>query len=385
MKIIFIPHSTTPENESGITSGNSLVRLSEAGIEKAHKLAHELSEITFDVAYTSDLPRAVETIEIIMKDRDASIVKDARLREVDYGEYTGKPRNMVADIRQKYLTESFPGGESYSDVLTRVSSFLDELRNSSYQTAVICGHWVYPFEVLINKKSIEDALYEKVEKYRVFELDTKKQPILVVDIDGVLFDTPSQAVWRWNEIHDTEHETTDIYDYDAVHDKVKFRVYHDNGKYEDDKGKFDDGFYDAQKDIDNYIPMLGAKEALTRLRAKGVKIVALTSRNPRTLSNETIAAIDRYFGIGELIEEVLFAGDPDTGIHRMKGEIMNEIGGNILIDDAVRYARDAAEHGLPAILLTQPYNKSGHEWPQEKTAASWQDAERLIEQELGLD
>lgn len=217
-----------------------------------------------------------------------------------------------------------------------------------------------------------------------------EQPVVVVDIDGVLFDTPGQAVKRWNDIHGTSHETPDIYDHDAVHDKEKFRVYHEDGKYDEDngKGRFDDGFYDAQKDTANYIQMPGAKAALERLHGRGAKIVALTSRDPAKLREATLSAIDSHFGIGHdndgLIDEVLFAGDPDIpGGHRKKSEIMKAIGGKVLVDDAVRYVTDAAESELPAILLAQPYNKDGHNWPPEKTADTWEHAERLIEQELG--
>ena len=84
-----------------------------------------------------------------------------------------------------------------------------------------------------------------------------EQTIVVVDIDGVLFDTPGQAVARWNGIHGTSHDTTDIYNHNAVHDKEKFRDYHDGGSYDEDngQGRFDDGFYDGQKDLDGYIQM----------------------------------------------------------------------------------------------------------------------------------
>ena len=219
---------------------------------------------------------------------------------------------------------------------------------------------------------------------------SSEQPVIVVDIDGVLFDTPGQAVARWNEIHDTTHEVTDIYDHNAVHNKVKFRHYHEDGTYDEEngKGKFDDGFYDGQKDVESYIQMEGAKDALTRLCARGAKIVALTSRDPAKLREATLNAIDSHFGIGHdkdgLIDEVLFAGDPDIpGGHQKKSDIMKAIGGKVLVDDAIRYVEDATEAGLPAILLAQPYNKDGHNWPPEKTADTWRHAERLIEQELG--
>ena len=216
------------------------------------------------------------------------------------------------------------------------------------------------------------------------------ETVVVVDIDGVLFDTPGQAVERWNKLYGTSYAVGDIYDHDAVHDNERFRHYHEGGKYKDDndKGRFDDGFYDGQADVNGYVLIPDAKEALTRLHAKGAKIVALTSRDPAKLRDATLTAIETHFGIGHanngLIDEVIFAGDPDVpGGHRKKSEIMKAIGGHILVDDAVRYVEDAREAGLPAILLTQPYNKTGHSWPPKSTASTWLQAEQLIEKELG--
>ncbi|MCA9325686.1 hypothetical protein KDA23_06540 [Candidatus Saccharibacteria bacterium] len=40
----------------------------------------------------------------------------------------------------------------------------------------------------------------------------KENPVIVVDIDGVLFDTPQHAVERWNSIHGTDYKVEDIFD-----------------------------------------------------------------------------------------------------------------------------------------------------------------------------
>ncbi len=203
-----------------------------------------------------------------------------------------------------------------------------------------------------------------------------KTPLIVVDIDGVLFNTPADAVMASNAAHGTAHDVTDIFDHDAVHDKTKFVV-----------GGVDQ-FYTHQLDAVNYSQVAGARAALQRLRQKGARIVALTSRNPEMFRDVTVAAIDSHFGIGEgddkLIQGVLFAGNPVVGQHRKKGEMIKELGGDILVDDAVRHCQDAERYGVPAILLAQPYNAAGHDWPPEKRAASWAEAEQLIEQQLGL-
>src|SRR5690349_2105350 len=90
----------------------------------------------------------------------------------------------------------------------------------------------------------------------------KERPVIVVDIDGVLFDTPQHAVERWNSIHGTAYSVEDIFDYNAKHDKTLFRHWHDDGAETDKESgkKFDDGFYGAQKDVANYLLMPGARD-----------------------------------------------------------------------------------------------------------------------------
>jgi len=217
----------------------------------------------------------------------------------------------------------------------------------------------------------------------------KHQPVIVVDIDGVIFDTPQQAVDRWNEIHGTEHATPDIYDHNATHDKEKFRDYHEGGKYDEDngKGKFDDGFYDAQRDVENYILVPGAKEILWRLKQEyGARIVALTARNPRNLRDETVQGLENHVGLGEedhhLIDELHFSGDPDHGAHKEKGEILVELGANAMVEDSVKNAESAKKFGVPAMVLAQPYNETGHSWPPEERATDWEELYRMIEQSL---
>lgn len=137
------------------------------------------------------------------------------------------------------------------------------------------------------------------------------RPVIVVDIDGVLFDTPKHAVERWNKTHATTYTLKDIFDYNAQHNKELFRHWHKDG-IETNKStgaKFDDGFYGAQKDVVNYLIMPGAIEVLTKLKREyGASLHALTARDKDNLGDVTSTALSEHFGIGELenhlIEEV---------------------------------------------------------------------------------
>jgi phosphoglycolate phosphatase-like HAD superfamily hydrolase len=213
----------------------------------------------------------------------------------------------------------------------------------------------------------------------------KEQPVIVVDIDGVIFDTPQQAVDRWNEIRGTNYATPDIYDHNATHSKQKFRHYHSGGKYEDAAGKFDDGFYDAQREVDGYRLVPGAREMLWRLKKEyGARIKALTARNPQNLRDVTEQGLSEHVGLGEeeehLIDELHFSGDPDLGAYQEKGEILVELGAHVMVEDSVKNAQSSEKFKVPAFLLAQPYNETGHSWPTEKRATNWDELyERIVE------
>ncbi len=86
----------------------------------------ELRGDKFNVVFTSDLKRAIDTAELAFGGRCPHI-QDARLRECDFGDLTQKPKEWdVAD----YIEKKYPNGESYSDVEKRISSFLEFLRDN---------------------------------------------------------------------------------------------------------------------------------------------------------------------------------------------------------------------------------------------------------------
>ncbi|HZU26328.1 MAG TPA: histidine phosphatase family protein [Bryobacteraceae bacterium] len=77
------------------------------------------------------------TAEIAFAGRGLPIVRTAALRECDYGELTRGPLRDAA----RYVTERYPGGESYAGVALRVRAFLEGLRSlPNGQVILIIGH-----------------------------------------------------------------------------------------------------------------------------------------------------------------------------------------------------------------------------------------------------
>jgi broad specificity phosphatase PhoE len=139
LTVFFSPHSKSVDNEAGRASGHADVPLSERGRQQAQQLGEHYAKQALDVVFCSDLQRASTTAEIMFSARGVPIIKDARLREFDYGELTQHPRDEFK--LEQYITKTFPGGESVFMAVQRVGEFLREvMRDYDGKTIVVIGH-----------------------------------------------------------------------------------------------------------------------------------------------------------------------------------------------------------------------------------------------------
>ena len=114
------------------------MELSEYGRRQAaQEKAARYSDIKLDLVITSDLKHCVETVEIMFKDHGVPIHRDKRLRECDYGSFTGRPRAELLEIAGDMIDEPFTGGESYSQVMSRFRSFLVDLLDDRHGKSVL--------------------------------------------------------------------------------------------------------------------------------------------------------------------------------------------------------------------------------------------------------
>lgn len=94
----------------------------------------------FDVVFCSDLQRSYKTAEIAFGTR-FPIIKDIRLRECDYGDFTRYPTENIESEKIKRIKELFPNGESYEQTSIRIKNFLNELmENYGNKKVMIIGH-----------------------------------------------------------------------------------------------------------------------------------------------------------------------------------------------------------------------------------------------------
>ena len=123
-RLVLIRHGQSVWNAENRFTGWTDVDLSDRGVEEAREAGNLLSEIPFDVVYTSGLKRAQRTAEIILGRNsfsgDIQVIKDELLNERHYGDLQGLNKAETAKIHgaeQVHIwRRSFdippPGGES---------------------------------------------------------------------------------------------------------------------------------------------------------------------------------------------------------------------------------------------------------------------------------
>lgn len=135
-KLVLVRHGKSEWNEKGLWTGWRDIPLSPAGFEEAEITGEQLLDIHFDYAYTSNLIRAQQTLEEILKiiNQGPPIIKNQALNERDYGDYTEKNK---WDIQRELGEEEFqkirrswdyppPNGESLKMVYERVLPFYEK-------------------------------------------------------------------------------------------------------------------------------------------------------------------------------------------------------------------------------------------------------------------
>ena len=90
--LILVRHGESEWNQKGLWTGLTDIGLSEKGIEEAKIVGEKLKGFVIDLAYTSVLLRAKQTLDEIKNvlGRDFPTIENKALNERDYGIYTGK-------------------------------------------------------------------------------------------------------------------------------------------------------------------------------------------------------------------------------------------------------------------------------------------------------
>lgn len=134
MRLILVRHGQTEWNVERRLQGWKDSPLSENGKEQVKKVAELLKSEKIDLAYCSDLGRAVTTAEEILKFHDCSLEKTKLLREINYGKMEGltqsESEKLMPGVWNARLSDRYnlacPGGENYKTMVgKRIKPFLE--------------------------------------------------------------------------------------------------------------------------------------------------------------------------------------------------------------------------------------------------------------------
>lgn len=130
-----IRHAQSVDNLEGRISGQSDPSLSPLGVRQAEAVARRLGSVELDALYSSDLIRAVKTVEPLAAALRLPVKTTGLLREAHMGRAQGLTR---AELEALFPEETRawrddpvrcrpPGGELVASVIGRCRVFVDEL------------------------------------------------------------------------------------------------------------------------------------------------------------------------------------------------------------------------------------------------------------------
>ena len=137
-QLILVRHGQSEWNQQNLFTGWRDPDLTELGVTEARNAGRALKaeDITFTIAFTSELMRAQKTCALLLEEQgqsDLQTIRNVALNERDYGDLSGLNKD---DAREKWGEEqvhiwrrSFdtppPGGESLKDTAERVLPYFN--------------------------------------------------------------------------------------------------------------------------------------------------------------------------------------------------------------------------------------------------------------------
>ena len=152
--LVLVRHGESQWNQENRFTGWVDVPLTETGRREAERAGEVLRGMPFDRAYTSELQRASETLDIILRvigQSDIPIERSAALNERHYGELQGLNK---AETAQKFGAEQVhiwrrsydvapPGGESLKDTAARTLPYFEQVivpRLQAGENVLVAAH-----------------------------------------------------------------------------------------------------------------------------------------------------------------------------------------------------------------------------------------------------
>lgn len=154
--VLLVRHGQTPTTGKVLPGRAPGLHLADAGVQQAERAAARIAELSkVDAIYASPLERARETAAPIAAARGMKVKVDKGLLECDFGEWTGAELKKLmklpewGTVQRAPSTFTFPGGESFTAMQTRIVSAVDRLRAAHPGGVVVCVSHADPIKALV--------------------------------------------------------------------------------------------------------------------------------------------------------------------------------------------------------------------------------------------
>jgi broad specificity phosphatase PhoE len=155
VELWLVRHGETTTNAAGLFTGTTDAPLTVRGRLQAQDAGRRIAGRTFDIGFTSNLTRSIETLALAARAGGLEvpcIAQDARLAERSYGELERTPIRPRDPRLAVDLSLEPPGGESYVALTRRCLSFLLDVRRLAarlrHPLTVIVSTHMGPLRVL---------------------------------------------------------------------------------------------------------------------------------------------------------------------------------------------------------------------------------------------
>jgi probable phosphoglycerate mutase len=143
--VLLVRHGQTPTTGKVLPGRAKGLHLADAGHRQAEAAAARLAELPrVDAVYSSPLERAKETAAPIARARGLRTRTARGLLECDFGEWTGADLKALMKLPEWHTVQRapstfrFPGGESFTEMQTRMVTCLDGLRADHPGGTIVC-------------------------------------------------------------------------------------------------------------------------------------------------------------------------------------------------------------------------------------------------------
>lgn len=154
--VLLVRHGQTPTTGKLLPGRAPGLHLADVGREQAQRAAERIAALSrVDAVYASPLERARETAAPIAAARGLKVKIDRGLLECDFGEWTGAELKRLMKLPEWQTVQrapssfTFPGGESFTAMQTRIVDALGRLRAAHPGGVIVCVSHADPIKAAV--------------------------------------------------------------------------------------------------------------------------------------------------------------------------------------------------------------------------------------------